>query len=96
MKLARHKSWKQTDGYTDSKSVPLGEGIAMLAAAFPSSLASLKSGKIGLNLGKVVQTQPSTFSEKITQMADLQGNLGAVVPDWENAIWRRGGDSNPR
>lgn len=95
MKLARHSAWKQTDGYTDSKSVPLGDGIAMLAAALPSSLASLKSGKIGPNLGNVVQTQASTFSEKITQMPDLKGDLGAVVPDWENVNRRRGGGFEP-
>ena len=35
VKLARHGDWKQTDNYTDEKSIPLGDGIAQLAAALP-------------------------------------------------------------
>ena len=96
MKLARHSAWKQTDGYTDAKSVPLAEGIALLAAVLPSSLASPKTGKTGQNVGKVVQTNPSQFSDKIVQITDGEATLAKAVPAWENLEWRRGGDSNPR
>jgi hypothetical protein len=52
VKLARHGEWKQTDNYTDAKSIPLGEGIAQLAATRPSSIASPKSGKPGQKSGQ--------------------------------------------
>jgi len=57
-KLARHASLKMTDQYTDEKSVPLANGIAKLAAALPSSIASLNSGNSCPKEGNLVPDQP--------------------------------------
>jgi hypothetical protein len=84
MKLARHSAWKQTDGYTDPRSVPLADGIALLAAVLPSSLASPNSGKSSPNLGIVVQITAGPIT------------LAKAVPYWENDDWSGRGESNPR
>jgi integrase len=96
MKLARHSAWKQTDGYTDPKSVPLADGIAMLAAALPSSLASPNFGKTRQNMGKVVQTGSFQISGEVSQVVAADTTLPTSFPTLENLDWRRGGDSNPR
>ncbi len=96
VKLARHSSWKQTDGYTDAKSVPLADGIALLAAVLPSSIASLNSGKPSPNPGNVVQINLPPESKKVVSISDERATLDTVVPDLEKENWRRGGDSNPR
>ena len=96
MKLARHSSWKQTDGYTDPKSVPVNDGMALLAASLPSSLASPNSGKSSLNLGNVVQIEPSPTSGKVIQIADAHSTLAKAVPYWETTDWSGRGESNPR
>jgi integrase len=56
-KLARHESLKMTDRYTDDKSVPLANGIAKLAEALPSSLASPNFGKTCPKEGNTVPDQ---------------------------------------
>jgi integrase len=45
VKLARHSEWKQTDRYTDPRSLPLFTEMQKLGVALPSSIASPKSGK---------------------------------------------------
>jgi hypothetical protein len=70
MKLARHSAWKQTDGYTDPKSVPLADGIALLAAALPSSLASPKTGKTCPNSGNGVQTESPTEPAEVIAISE--------------------------
>jgi hypothetical protein len=52
-----------TDRYTDEKSVPLANGIAKLAAALPSSIASPNFGFSCPKEGKPVPDQPEKTAE---------------------------------
>jgi len=55
VKLARHSDWRQTDRYTDPKSIPLFAEMKKMGTGLPSSIASLKLGKTCQNEGKPVQ-----------------------------------------
>lgn len=85
VKLARHSSWKQTDGYTDEKSVPLAAGMAKLAALLPSSIASPKTGKSRPKVGKLVR---AVAEVETVESVDFRGErpvLAMAVPSWESS-----------
>ena len=84
MKRARHSSWKQTDGYTDEKSIRLVKGIAQLAAILPSSIASPNFGKRRPNVGKPVQTSNADESEKDGVLRGETPVLAMAVPTWQD------------
>lgn len=95
MKLARHSSWKQTDGYTDPKSVPLADGIALLAAALPSSIASPNSGKTCPKLGNSVQTDTPNESAEVVAISEGRTHLAKAVPYWDSCDMVLGGGLEP-
>ena len=84
VKLARHGDWKQTDNYTDEKSIPLGDGIAQLAAALPSSLASPNSGKTCPKLGNSVQADTLEPMAEVVPITSKSAHLAKAVPSWES------------
>ena len=90
MKLSRHSTWKMTDRYTDSRSVPFFSEMAKLGALLPSSIASLNSGKTRPNEAKPVQTaspilsaQSFVTNQKKTPLviADQRCLLVQMVPE---------------
>ena len=99
VKLARHTTWKQTDRYTDPKSIPLFLEIEKLTSALPSSLASPKSGKSRSKVGEPVQSVEipgGSENEKIVASESKNPVLTGVVPSWENAeVAERGGFEPP-
>ena len=70
--------------YTDEKSVPVVTAIAKLAAALPSSIASLDLGKSGPDTGKTDQSGVSEKGGEIVAMPSQSGELSKAVPSWEN------------
>ena len=97
VKLARHTTWKQTDGYTDPKSLPLFLEIEKLTSALPSSIASLKFGKSCQNEGKSVQSAEildGSENAKISVPERENPVLTSVVPRSENA--KAGGEGGIR
>ena len=96
VKLARHGDWKQTDNYTDEKSIPLGDGIAQLAAALPSSLASPNSGKPCPKLGNSVQADTLEPLAEVVPITSKSAHLAKAVPSWESGeIGAQGGTRTP-
>ena len=85
VKLARHTTWRQTDRYTDPKSVPLFLEIGKLTNALASSLASPKSGKSGQNESKPVQTDSPVQSVEIADFVSEKAPLTGAVHAWQNA-----------
>ena len=84
MKLARHSAWKQTDGYTDPKSIPMADGMALLAATLPSSLASPNFGKTCPNSGNGVQTDAPTEHANVVAIREPRTHLAKAVPSWDS------------
>ena len=83
--LARPTTWRQTDRYTDPKSVPLFLEIEKLTSAPASSIASKKSGKSGQNESKAVQVGSPFQNVKIIHSPSENVTLGTgseVHPPW--------------
>jgi len=93
VKLARHTSWRQTDRYTDPKSIPLFLEIEKLTAALASSLASPKSGKTGQNESKPVQSDAPFQSVKVFDSPSEKPNISPEFPALKVA--ERGGFEPP-
>jgi len=96
MKLARHRSWKMTDRYTDPQCLPLFEEMKKFGDALASSLASHNFGKTGPKQGSAVQSAAETMAPANYANADSEAVLVDAGGTAESESWRRGGDSNPR
>jgi integrase len=92
VKLARHTEWRQTDRYTDPRSLPLFAEMQKLGAALPSSIASPKSGKTCPKVAQVGNTPVFESDPKIVAISDGRAHLAKAVPSWESvAMVPRGG-----
>jgi integrase len=96
VKLARHRTWKLTDRYTDTQRLPLHAEMGKFGAALASSIASQNSGKTWPNQGNVVQVASELVQSPIRATADSETVLVGAEENSANEEWRRGGDSNPR
>ena len=85
VKLARHSDWRQTDRYTDPKSLPLFAEMEKLGLSLPSSLASPNFGKTGQNSSKVVQSDFTSENPKVLPLRGETLVLGKAVPSWESS-----------
>jgi len=85
VKLARHSEWRQTDRYTDPKSLPLFAEMEKLGVSLPSSLASLNFGKTGQNSSKVIQSDFASENPKVLLLRGETARLGMAVPSWESS-----------
>lgn len=66
VKLARHSEWRQTDRYTDPRSIPLFAEMEKLATVLPSSIASP-------NFGKSCPKQSKSVPDQVVDSADGHG-----------------------
>jgi len=85
VKLSRHSDWRQTDRYTDPKSIPLYGEIQKLGDLLPSQGASLKSGKMGQNEAIPGQAESPKSPADVVPIGSGITSLAKVVPGWENA-----------
>jgi integrase/recombinase XerC len=96
VKLARHSEWRQTDRYTDPKSLPLFTEMAKFATALPSSIASPNFGFSCPNKEKPVPDQVSDCAkvdgDNALETSDL--SAGVLVCETEND-GARGGTRTP-
>ena len=82
MYLSRHRSMKMTNRYTDPVGLPLHEEMAKFGNALASSIASLKSGKIGQNEAKLVQTDDASQRSEIIVTVSEKTDLAQSVQLW--------------
>jgi len=96
VKLSRHRSWKQTDRYTDPHSIPLFAEMDKFALALPSPIPSPKSGELSPKAGNVVQSDFTTENEKVLPLRGEKPLLGKAVPSWESSEMVPEGTRTPK
>ena len=99
-KLSRHSTWRQTDHYTDEKSLPLFAEMAKFAAQLPSPVASptasLNADFSCSDLSKAGQSSAKSGTEKIVSFIGESPLLDKAVPTWDNDTdGARGGTRTP-
>lgn len=96
VKLARHRTWKLTDRYTDTQRLPLHAEMEKFGKVLASSIASQKTGKTCPNEGNVVQVASEIACASSGATDGSETILVGAGADFSSDPWRRGGDSNPR
>ena len=99
-KLSRHSTWRQTDHYTDPKSLPLFSEMAKLSAQLPPPVAPptapLNADFSCSGLSTADQSGAQKESAKILSFIGESPLLDTGVPTWDSdADGARGGTRTP-
>ena len=99
-KLSRHSTWRQTDHYTDEKSLPLFTEMAKFGAQLPPPVAPptapLNADFACSDLSKADQSGAQGDAGKIVSFIGESPLLDKAVPTWDNDTdGARGGTRTP-